>query len=67
MFLASRISSIVHADLMARSHPHVANEILSETRAFLDRLDLDDSPYKESMALTSTISALCHSDMMLRL
>lgn len=67
MFLASRISSIVHADLMARSHPDVASQILAETRAFLDRLDVDDPPDKESMALTSTISALCHSDMMQRL
>jgi hypothetical protein len=64
MYLTSRISSISHADQMARSHPNVSDQIMAETKAFLDRLGLDDSPYKESMALTSKISALCYSGMM---
>lgn len=65
-YLTSRISTIAHADLMARNHPGVDDEILAETKAFLGRLDLDDSPFSESMALTSKISALCHSDLMAR-
>ena len=67
MYLTSRISSIAHADSMARIHPGVAAEILRETKAFCERLGLDDKPFKEAMALTSTISSLCHSDFMQRL
>jgi hypothetical protein len=65
-YLTSKISSISHADQMARNHPNVSDQILAETKAFLDRHDLDDSPYKGSMALTSKISTLCFSDMMQR-
>lgn len=66
MYLTSRISSISHADQMARSHPNISDQIMAETKTFLDRLGLDDSPYKESMALTSKISTLCFSDSMQR-
>jgi len=66
MYLTSRISSISHADQMARNHPNVSDQIMDDVKAFLDRLTLDDSPYKESMALTSKISTLCFSDMMQR-
>lgn len=66
MYLTSRISSISHADQMARNHPNMSGQIMKEVKAFLDRLALDDSPYKESMALTSKISTLCVSDMLQR-
>lgn len=66
MHLTARISSISHADQMARSHPNVSDQIMAETKAFLKRLDLDGAPYEESMALTSKISTLCFSDMMQR-
>jgi hypothetical protein len=61
--LTSRIASVSHADLMARSHPGVSDEILTEARSFLDRLGLDDPPYNESLLLTTKVSELCFSDM----
>ena len=64
VFLTSRISSVSHSDLMARSHPSVANEIMAETKLFLDRLDLEESPDKASMELIAKISTLCYSDFM---
>ncbi len=64
VFLTSRISSVSHSDLMARSHSSVANEIMAETKLFLDRLDLDEPPGKASMELISKISELCYSDFM---
>lgn len=64
MHLISRIGSISHADLMGRSHPSVSDQILEETKAFLERVDLDESPYEESLVLTSKISALCNADRM---
>lgn len=64
MYLTSRISSISHADQMGRTHPNISDDIMAETKTFLDRVDLDESPYKESMALTTKISALCASDLL---
>ena len=67
MYLTSKIGTISHADLMARTHPSVSDQIMNAVKEFLERLELDDSPYEEATALTSKISTLCHSDLMQRL
>jgi hypothetical protein len=67
MHLTARISSISHADQMARSHPNAAGAIMAETKAFSDRLHLDDSPYEEAYALMAKISTLCSEDRMQRI
>ena len=64
LYLTSKIGSISHADLMARSHPNVADQLMSAVKSFLERVGIDESPYKEAMSLTSTISTICHSDTM---
>ena len=66
LYLTSKISAIAHADLMARSNPSVAAEILEATRNFVEGLGLNDSPFAESIQLTSAISLLGHSAMMQR-
>ena len=63
-FLMSRIGSISHADLMARNHPAVADQIMAAVRAFLHSVPIDQSPHNKAMVLISTISTICHSDMM---
>jgi hypothetical protein len=64
MYVASKISSIAHADHVASTHPRVSDQILAETKGLLERLDLDDSPFEESLSLLSTITSLCSADMM---
>jgi hypothetical protein len=66
MFLTSKIASIAHADSMARSHPGVSKKIVGATKAFCDRLGLDDNPFSQAMELTARISDLCHTELMQR-
>ena len=64
--LTSKISAITHADLMARSHPRVAEEIFDAARQFCDHAPLTGDVYNESMKLTTEVSTICHRDSMQR-
>ncbi|WP_145367118.1 hypothetical protein [Maioricimonas rarisocia] len=66
LFLTSRIGSICHADLMARNHPEVSDEIIAAVREFLSRVRMDQSPHKESVSLISRISTICNAGMVQR-
>ncbi len=67
MAVSSWISSIRHADSMARIHPAVADEIFEATRQACDRElpQTDDSVHGvhlQAIALSSQIASICHSD-----
>jgi hypothetical protein len=59
-FLTSRIGNITHADLMARTRPNVSDQIMEAVKLFLERVSIDEWPYEEATALTSTISSICY-------
>jgi len=64
IYLTSKIGMIAHADLMGRNHPAVSDRIMSAATAFVNGLDVDDSPSESAQELMSTISTLCQPNPM---
>jgi len=70
--LSSRIGTISHAASMVQMHPNVAEQVFQHVRQFCDGPLPDDSNgvnelQMASIAISSTMSTLCHADSMDRL
>ncbi len=60
--LTAKISGDSHAAGAARQHPNVQRDILNETKAFSDRVTLNDDVAIESLTLMQKISNICFAD-----
>lgn len=65
--LNSKISTISHADSMARTAPEVSTEIYNATKAFCDNNPLTSDCISAGNKLSIQIGQLCHSATMRRI
>lgn len=68
MALSARLTAIARADAMARAHPKVAADILSQVRRFCeDDLPASSDIFLEmqlrNIELTRTVAGICEADM----
>ena len=67
MQLSAKISSISHANSMARLTPEVATDIYDAAKAFCDNSPLTSDCSSAGMSLSNQIATLCHSATMNRM